>query len=283
MRTEKEKMIAGESYFSGDAELVADRKHARKMMRAINQETDGKKRSELLKQTFGKTVQNLYMEPNVHFDYGYNISVGENFYANFNAVLLDICPITIGDNCMLAPNVQLYTAYHPLDPIERNSGYENGAPITIGDNVWIGGNSVILPGVTLGDNVVVGSGSVVTKSFPDNVVIAGNPAKILKEIPKKVEESAENLESLRKTIDQIDRQIVKLLEERMDVVSAIADYKAKQKLPVLDENREKALLEKVSKLVYKEEYQATIRESFDDLMKHSRNYQMQRMEGKDND
>ena len=98
-----------------------------------------------------------------------------------------------------------------------------------------------------------------------------------------MEESPENLESLRKTIDQIDRQIVKLLEERMDVVSSIADYKAKHQLPVLDENREKALLEKVSKLVHKEEYQATIRESFDDLMKHSRNYQMQRMEGKDND
>lgn len=113
--------------------------------------------------------------------------------------------------------------------------------------------------------------------------ISGNTAKILNEIPKKVEKTAKNLDDFRKIIDQIDCQIVKLLEERMDMVSAIADYKAKHQLPVLDENREKVLLEKVSTLVHKEEYQSAIRDSFDDLMKHSRNYQMQRMEGKDND
>ena len=113
-------------------------------------------------------------------DYGFNIHIGENFYANFNCTLLDICPITIGKNCMLAPNVQLYTATHPLDPDERNTSIEYGKPITFGDNVWVGGGAIIIPGVTLGDNVVVGAGAVVTKSFPDNVVLGGNPAKIIK-------------------------------------------------------------------------------------------------------
>ena len=106
--------------------------------------------------------------------------MGENFYANFNCTFLDVCEIRIGDNAMLGPNCQLLTPLHPLDAIERISGLEYGAPITIGNNVWLGGGATILPGVTLGDNVVVGAGAVVTKSFEDNVVIAGNPAKIIK-------------------------------------------------------------------------------------------------------
>ncbi|MGL5750647.1 MAG: sugar O-acetyltransferase, partial [Paraclostridium sp.] len=115
-------------------------------------------------------------------DYGYNIHVGENFYANFNCIMLDVCEIRIGKNVMLAPNVQLYAAYHPIDAKTRISGLEYGAPITIGDNVWIGGGAIVNPGITIGDNVVIGSGSVVTKDIPANCVAVGNPCKVIKNI-----------------------------------------------------------------------------------------------------
>lgn len=122
------------------------------------------------------------MNLDFHCDYGYNIHVGENFYANFNCVMLDVCPIRIGDNCMLAPGVHIYTATHPINPVERNSGKEFGKAVTIGDNVWIGGGAIINPGVTIGDNAVIASGSVVTKDVPANVVYGGNPAKFIKSV-----------------------------------------------------------------------------------------------------
>ena len=125
------------------------------------------------------------MNPQFVTDYGVNIHIGENFYSNWNLTMLDVCPITIGDNAMIGPNCQFLTPLHPLDPTERNSGIEYGAPITIGDNFWAGGGVTILPGVTLGNNVVAGAGAVVTKSFGDNVVLGGNPARVIKEIPVK--------------------------------------------------------------------------------------------------
>ncbi len=131
---------------------------------------------------FGSTGESIYLEPNLRCDYGYNIHVGENFYANFDCVFLDVCEIRIGDNCFIAPGVHIYTATHPLDPNERSSGVEYGKPVKIGNNVWIGGRAVINPGVTIGDNVVIASGAVVTKDVPDNVVVGGNPAKIIKPI-----------------------------------------------------------------------------------------------------
>ncbi len=184
MKTEKEKMIAGEMYNPADSELVNDRINARRLVRIYNQttETENDKRIEILKELLGSTGENVFMEPNIRFDYGYNTHVGENFFANFNCTILDVCEVRIGDNCMLAPGVQIYTATHPLHPIERNSGKEYAKPIRIGDNVWIGGSAVINPGVTIGNNAVIASGAVVTKDVPDNVVVGGNPAKIIKQI-----------------------------------------------------------------------------------------------------
>lgn len=273
--TEKEKMIAGKLYFAGDPELSADRKDARVKLRAINQETDKTKREIFVKEAFGGTKNHVYIEPSISFDYGYNIFVGENFYCNFHNVFLDICPITIGDNCMFGPNVQLYTASHPIEPVKRNSGLELGKPITIGDNVWIGGAAVIVPGVTLGDNVVVAAGSVVTKSFPDNVVVGGNPAQIIKTIEE--EPKKDQLAEARKKIDQIDQELVNLLEKRMSAVSEVTAYKAQTKKAVLDTNREQVVLQKIAEAVKDETYRETIVETFKDIMKQSRNYQEGRL------
>lgn len=183
-RSEKEKMISGEIYLAGDEELVREREQARRLTRLYNQttETDAEERTRLLQTLFGTVGEGVYIEPTFRCDYGYNIYVGKGFFANFDCVMLDVCEIRIGDNCFLAPGVHIYTATHPLHPLERISGYEYGKPVTIGDRVWIGGRSVINPGVTIGNNVVVASGAVVTKDVPDNVVVGGNPARIIKTI-----------------------------------------------------------------------------------------------------
>ncbi len=177
-------MLSGQLYNAGDKELINDRQKARAMVRIYNQslETERKKRKELLKDLFGSTGENIYIEPNFRCDYGYNIHVGENFYANFECVILDVCEVRIGDNCMLAPGVHIYTATHPLDPVERNSGLEFGKPVVIGNNVWIGGKAIINPGVKIGDNAVIASGAVVVKDVPSDVLVGGNPARVIKQI-----------------------------------------------------------------------------------------------------
>ncbi|ERT28012.1 TPA: chorismate mutase [Enterococcus faecium] len=270
-KTEKEKMIAGELYFANDPELVADRMFARSQSQIINQAESAELRSQLLKETFGRTGKKIYMEPVINFDYGYNIFVGENFYANFNCTFLDVSTIEIGDNCMFAPNVQLYTATQPLHPVKRNSGLEYAKPIKIGNNVWLGGGVIVTPGVTLGDNVVVGAGSVVTKSFPDNVVIAGNPARIIKTVEEELTE--ESLETLRHKIDMIDRELVALLEKRMDTVTKIGQVKKEENQAVYDAKREQQVLDKVVSLLKNKGYKETITDTYVDLMKHSREYQ----------
>lgn len=177
-------MLSGLPYDPSDAELVALRRAARLATEAYNRTSidDREERSRLLKSLFGSTGESAYIEPNFRCDYGVNIHVGENFYANFDCVMLDCAEIRIGKNCLLAPQVGIYTATHPLDPVQRSSGRELAAPTTIGDDCWIGGHATINPGVTLGNNVVVASGAVVTRSFGDNVVLAGVPARVIRRL-----------------------------------------------------------------------------------------------------
>lgn len=178
------KMISGEPYDPSTPELRDMRSHARALTAEYNQTTRDQEdtRAEILNKLFGTIQGDIKIEPSFNCDYGKNIHVGANFYANFHCVILDCAEVRIGNNCFIGPQVGIYTACHPIDPYERISGVESAKPISIGDNCWIGGHATINPGVTLGDNVVVASGSVVTKSFSDNVVIGGNPAKVLKKI-----------------------------------------------------------------------------------------------------
>ena len=184
MKSEKQKMLDGELYNAADPILVNERERARRLTRLYNltEETEYEKRTQILKELFGTTGDQFFVEPSFKCDYGYNIHIGDNFFANFDCVILDVCEVRIGKNCFMAPGVHIYTAGHPIHPIERIAGPEFGKPVVIGDNCWIGGRAVINPGVTIGDNVVVASGSVVTKDVPDNVVVGGNPARIIKEI-----------------------------------------------------------------------------------------------------
>lgn len=184
---QKERMLNGLPYLAGDKDLVADRKKAQHFCYEYNNLPPSKlvERKEMLKDFLGKTGKKYHIEQPFRCDYGYNIEVGERFYSNYNLTILDICKVSIGDDVMFAPNVSLYTAGHPVHPEARNSGYEYGAEIRIGNNVWLCGNVVVNPGVTIGDNTVIASGSVVTKDIPANVIAGGNPCKVIREITDK--------------------------------------------------------------------------------------------------
>ncbi len=181
---QKERMLANLPYKAWLDGLSEERLENKKRIFKYNNmdpgDTAGK--DKLIKEILGKTGNTVCIESPFHCDYGYNIEVGENFFANYNLVILDVGKVKIGDNAQIAPNVAIYTAGHPIHPDSRNSGYEYGIDITIGDNVWIGGNTCIMPGVTIGNNVVIGGGSVVTKDLPDNVIAVGNPCRIVREI-----------------------------------------------------------------------------------------------------
>lgn len=185
--TEKELMLAGQLYLASDSELQKLRLRARQMTRAYNStvETERDVRRAILNRLLGQMSPVIEIEPPFRCDYGWNIYLGQNFYANFGVVMLDVCEIRIGDNVLLGPNVQIYTAHHPLSLEERLTGRELGSPISVGNNVWIGGGAIILPGVSIGDNAVIGAGSVVTRDIPANVVAAGNPCRVIRELPSR--------------------------------------------------------------------------------------------------
>ena len=181
---QKERMLAGLPYKAWLDGLAEERLENKKRIYKYNNlppEAE-KEQEELIKEILGKTGENVHIEAPFHCDYGYNIEVGENFFANYNLTVLDVGKVRIGKNAQIAPNVSIYTAGHPIHPDSRNSGYEYGIDVTIGDNVWIGGNVCIMPGVTVGDNVVIGAGSVVTKDIPDSVIAVGNPCRVVRAI-----------------------------------------------------------------------------------------------------
>ena len=180
MPTEKEKMIAGDLYRPGDPQLVAERKRAQGLMRAYNQTIVGDpSRPGILKDLLGSGSETASLRTALHVDYGYNIFLGENVFMNYGCVLLDVCPIRIGDNVEIGPLTQILTADHPRDAAIRDQGLEFGRPVTIGRNVWIGGGAIILPGVTIGDDAIVGAGAVVTRDVAPQATVAGNPARPL--------------------------------------------------------------------------------------------------------
>ena len=182
---EKEKMLAGELYDANyNEDLMKERLIAKDKCFEYNNIKPSKieERTEIMKQILGKTGNQFLIEQPFICDYGYNIEIGENFYANHNLVILDENKVKFGDNVFIAPNCSFYTAGHPLDYETRNKGLEYAKPIEVGNNVWIGGNVVVLPGVTIGDNVVIGAGSIVTKDIPSNSVAVGNPCKVIKEL-----------------------------------------------------------------------------------------------------
>lgn len=183
MKSEKEKMLAGEFYDSKDEELVMEREFARDMIfRFNNTRPNEKEKSKDILRGLIKTKGSFNIEAPFNCDYGYNIEIGNNFYANYGCTILDVNRVKIGRDVLLGPNVQIYTAGHPTDPLERLTGKEYGKAIEIGNNTWIGGGAIICPGVRIGDNVTIGAGSVVRKDIENNVIALGNPCRVIKNI-----------------------------------------------------------------------------------------------------
>ncbi len=181
---QKERMLAELPYLADCDGLREERTECKKKIFEYNNLSpdDKEKKTKLIKELFGKSGEHISVEPPFRCDYGYNIEAGENFYANYNLTILDVGKVTIGNNVLFAPNVSIYTAGHPIHPDSRNTGYEYGIAVTIGDNVWIGGSTVICPGISIGSNSVIGAGSVVTKDIPDWCIAAGNPCRVIRKI-----------------------------------------------------------------------------------------------------
>ena len=185
MISEKEKCRQGELYdANNDAELIAEREACKLLCHEYNHllPSDTKHREEIIVKLFGKTGRNFLIEQPFYCDYGYNIEIGENFYTNVNCVILDGAKVKFGDNVFIAPNCGFYTAGHPFDVEQRNQGLEYARPITIGNNVWIGAQVCVLPGVTIGDNCVIGAGSVVNKDIPAGSLAVGNPCRVIRKL-----------------------------------------------------------------------------------------------------
>ena len=185
MKTEKEKMLAGELYDANyNSELIAERQRCKDLCHEYNMTVPSQteKREELMRRLLGRTGERFLIEQPFYCDYGYNIEIGEDFYANVNCVILDGAKVTFGRNVFIAPNCGFYTAGHPLDIAQRNSGLEYARPITVGNDVWIGANVAVLPGVTIGDGCVIGAGSVVTRDIPAHSLAVGNPCRVIRRI-----------------------------------------------------------------------------------------------------
>ena len=183
--TEKEKRDNLELYDANyDEDLLKERIRAKELCFRYNNLEPSKieERKKLIKEILGSTKNNVWIESNFQCDYGYNISIGENFYSNHNLVILDCAKVEFGNNVFIGPNCGFYTAEHPLDVERRIKGLEYAKPIKVGNNVWLGGNVVVLSGVTIGDNSVIGAGSVVTKDIPKNTVAVGNPCRVIKKL-----------------------------------------------------------------------------------------------------
>jgi galactoside O-acetyltransferase len=187
MQTEKEKSLEGKLYKAADNELYTARQRAKELIFMFNTlpPREAESRNGIIRKLFCKTGEKFIIEPPFYCDYGLNISIGNNFYSNFNLTILDCARTEIGDNVLIGPDVGIYTAGHPVHHELRILDYEFAFPVLIGNNVWIGGRVVINPGITIGDNSVIGSGSVVTKDIPANVVAAGNPCRVIREITGK--------------------------------------------------------------------------------------------------
>lgn len=184
IKTEKQKMLEGEQYIAWGDDIIEDRRHARRLLKEFNltDPEDKKQVMTVLKALLGSTGEYIHIEPDFKCNYGYNIHIGDNFYAGCHCVILDNAKVSIGDNCIISPQVGIYTLAYPINAKRRIAGYEYAKPIVIGNNVWIGGGSMIGPGVTIGDDVVIKPGSMIISDIPDRVVVGGNPAKIIKEV-----------------------------------------------------------------------------------------------------
>lgn len=178
---EKSKMIAGKKYDLADPQLVLERARTNRICTKYNKRSFNEidMRSRLLRKLL-HTKGRFWIKPPFYCDYGYNITIGESVMLNYGCVILDVCSVSIGDHTLIGPNTHIYTACHSLDAQERLNDVEFGKPVTIGANVWIGGNCCILPGVTIGDNTIIGAGSIVTKDIPANVIAAGNPCRVIR-------------------------------------------------------------------------------------------------------
>ena len=184
MKTEKQKMLDGELYNALDKEISDERMTTRLLLKRLNDSAENEiaLRAKIIKELLPNAHESLWLQPPFYCDYGYNISAGEKVFFNFNCVVLDVTYVKIGSRTLFGPNVQIYTATHPIDFRERATGLESAKPITIGEDVWVGGSVVICPGISIGDRTVIGAGSVVTKNIPSDVFAAGNPCKVIREL-----------------------------------------------------------------------------------------------------
>ena len=184
MKTEKEKMLDGELYDPSDKQLADERMRTRLLIKELNdtREDQTEERVRVLQALIPHAGEGLWLQPPFYCDYGSNIMIGEKVFFNFNCVVLDVTYVKIGSRTLFGPNVQIYTATHPVDYQERSSGLEFAKPISIGEDVWVGGSAIICPGVTIGDRTIIGAGSVVTRDIPSGVFAAGNPCKVIREL-----------------------------------------------------------------------------------------------------